>query len=407
MFPMSFRRRDEPRSMLLPPDWEERRAAERRARRSALLRSPWTRGLSAACLIVVLVVRPAPVDGSFSVMLGQVTAQVNILIDQWEKHTRILEDHLDKVSGVMQPFSELHAGVRELTDLSGLRSLLSLGRAYRASLLDPACFRYPVGTGCTLVQDFVPPEVRQVQWMGQYAIDDGMYTAEQLERYAHGTAAGEWSTISEVLNASGVPVLGDLADTTNRTQRTVWNARWEARRVRSISSRYRHVGRQFLHTGYPGRDPADCPGFATGGAVPADATLMDQAAAADCLDPLANADQPLEQAAAHVSEVEADTLQTASTFGVVDMAALELEQAASGIESRNRAEESAEAARRRKLGRLRNTLPCVAPGGGAEPTLAYADGEGGCGSLPDPVARFEAAMLETCRVPLNPRDTGC
>ena len=112
---------------------------------SRLARSPVLRGASALVLVALIAARPARVDASFTALLTQTVQYVNILIDEWEKHSRILEDHLDRVTGVMQPFSDLHAGVRELTNTSRLRGVLNLARGYRAALTDPDCYRsYPV-----------------------------------------------------------------------------------------------------------------------------------------------------------------------------------------------------------------------------------------------------------------------
>ncbi len=409
---MFFRRSsDEPRSMLLPPDYEARRSAARRHRLQAIVRSPWLRGVCAGVFLVAVISRPVPAAASFSALLTQTIAYVNILIDEWEKHSRILEDHLDRVSGVMQPFSELHAGVRELTDTRGIRSLLRVGQAYRASILDPSCFTGPrlMGTAppCTLVQDFLPPEVGGVYMDGVYAVDAAAYTPQALEQYAHSAAAGGWRTVRDVLSVIPHPLAQATVDTGTRVERNIWRNAWQMRRIRSLANRSQYVGSQYLYSAR--LDPATgCPDVD----IATDGTVLDQARGADCLDPAAHVGSPLEESSAHLSSGEADTLQTASMFGIVDQQVIELEHAALQVERRNASEQRAEARRRRRLQRVEHTFDCLATG---EATLAYNDGAGACAArgalgdvtIPDPAATFNAAMAEECRVPLNPRAAPC
>ena len=404
-------RYSEPRSMLLPPDYEEQQAAARRARRVAFFRSPWTRGVVSAFFVVTILARPAPVTASFTALLGQTIAYVNILIDEWEKHSRILEDHLDKVTGIVQPFSQLHAGVRELTDLSRIKPLLKLGDSYRTSLMNPDCYRYPVPSDCTLQGDFDPPELRATYYDGVYAIGSGTYNAYELEQRVRNI--GTYDSVRGMFAATGLdqhPSVAEIFRTADRVQRNIWDAQWKYRRARSIAARTRHVARPFIYSAPLG--PDGCPVVNDAGLRETDLdddllvyrpTFMDQVRHSDCLDPTAHLEEPLEEERAHTSSSEAATMQTAALFGVVDQTALALEREAARIEELNARDERTEARRRRRLGIMANHLGCVA----TDSTRLFSDGRGGCGTVPDLAAAHAAAVAEECRVPLNPRSPRC
>ena len=339
-------------------------------------------------------------EAGFVAILAQTKVYLNILIDEWEKYSRILEDHLDKVTGVMQPFNEIHAGVRELTDLNGLRGVYRMADAYRASVSDPRCFNPLVysGTGtCPFQRDFTPPEVYEVQMQARYGIADGMYTLERLEGEVFDRPGID--TVQEaamtLLGMYQPGAAAEVARTQARIERNVQRNRWQLRRIRTLANRGRYAARNFVFRADQRPGPSSIPGFPNTGCpdVPADyfgdaaagvppdpdATVLDQAINADCLEASSNMDDPLTEQA-HMSEMEAKTLRAASMVGIVEMAALEDEQQVARDEAALASAARAEEQRRQDLTRLRQRLDCVAATG----SLAYVDSTGACGAVVSP-----------------------
>ncbi len=357
---------EEPRSILL----------SRASRDGGGRRSPGVvrRVVAAAVVLVFVAAVPRSADAGFLALLAQMKPYLNTLIDQWEKYSRILEDHMDSVAGVMQPFSDIHAGVEELMDTRGLRGLYRLGDSYRATLTDPSCYRFPVPASCTAFADFTPPELRELYYTGVYAVEDGARTYRQFEEDVYGDGAlYTVPSVQEVLRVVGSAAAADPAavEAAQRAEAAVNRNRWQLRRMRSLADRGSYLARQFLFRSDDGPDdcPTESPVTSTG-AVNRDATFLDQAVGADCLSSRANAGSPLEQQA-HLSSMESATLQAGSLISVVDMRMLELERLATGLAAELDAEEQAEAARRRRLERAANVLACGEH-------AAYADGGGGC-----------------------------
>lgn len=373
--------------MLLPPDYEARRACRRMAAISRLARSPLLRAASALVLVALILARPARVDASFTALLTQTVQYVNILIDEWEKHSRILEDHLDRVTGVMQPFSDLHAGVRELTNTSRLRGVLNLARGYRAALTDPDCYRsYPVPPDCGLLYDFEPPELRSTYYNGRYTIVNGRYTAQQLEDAVYDPDYFDLGTrLYSFVNPS---LAAEILRTRIRIEGNINRTRWNLRRGRALTHRARYLSSDFLYMGERGAD--DCPvdpiTDADGNMASGDVTFMDQIAAADCLSARANVHTPLAEGA-HLSQAEAATIQTGAMLGQADLAAVQLEADTEADRRRLLAAERAEARRREQLRRRETRLGCLQAD---DPTLLYAESGGGCGVRADVAARAAA-----------------
>ncbi len=332
-------------------------------------------------------------EAGFVAILAQTKVYLNILIDEWEKYSRILEDHLDKVTGIMQPFSEIHAGVRELTNTNGLRDVYRMADSYRASVSDPRCFVPGFSGNCALQRDFIPPEVRSVDYELRTGVRQGAsgwnYTLEQLEGEVFERSALD--TVQEALAVFDPAAAAEARITRQRVERNVERNRWQIRRIRSIANRSTYAGRNFLFRADQRPGPSPLPGAANDGCpdvpagyfgdpaagVPPDpnATLLDQAINADCEPASGSLDDPLAEQA-HLSEMEAKTLRAAGTVGLVEMASLELERdsarEAAALESAERAEEQ----RRRESERVAARLRCFETTG----SLAYVDG-GVCGSV--------------------------
>ena len=370
-----------------------------------------------ACALV-LAVSLTPAGGvrrseaGFVAILAQTKTYLNVLIDEWEKYSRILEDHLDKVTGVMQPFNEIHAGVRELTNTNGLRDLYRLGDAYRASVSDPRCFLPGASVNCVLQRDFIPPEVRSIDYELRTGIRQGgsawNYTLEQLEGEVFERSALDTAqeAVMAALQIYDPAAAADVRITQQRIERNVERNRWQIRRIRSMANRSTYAARNFVFRAdqLPGPNPlpggandgcpdvsADFFGDPAAGVLPdPDATLLDQAINADCEPASGSLDDPLVEQA-HLSEMEAKTLRAGSLMGVVEMASLELERDSDRERATLESAERAEQQRRRVMERQRERLDCFQATG----SLAYVEG-GVCRtdvvSGPETLRRQEAQL---------------
>ena len=381
--------------------------------RGARGRGGGVRWLAAGALVLVFSLTSAGgvrrSEAGFVAILAQTKVYLNILIDEWEKYSRILEDHLDKVTGVMQPFNEIHAGVRELANLNGLRGVWRMADSYRASVSDPRCFNplvYSTVSTCTLQRDFTPSELRELEMQARWGIADGRYTLERLEGEVFdrpGLATAQQAAMS-LLAIYQPGAAAEVARTQARIERNIERNRWQLRRMRTLAGRGRYAARNFVFRADQLPGPNPLPGGANDGCpdVPADffgdpaagvppdpdATLLDQAINADCEPASGSQDDPLEEQV-HLSEIEGRTLQAASLVSVADMAAIELEREAAEEEQAIESVERIEASRREELERLRGRLACVAGGG----SFAYVDSGGVCGavvSAADSVSRYDA-----------------
>ena len=327
-------------------------------------------------------------EAGFVAILAQTKTYLNILIDEWEKYSRILEDHLDKVTGVLQPFNEIHAGVRELMDTRRLRGVYRMMDSYRASVTDPDCFNplSPSFSGnCTLQRDFIPPEVFEIEMQGRLGIADGRYTMERLEDEVFNPI--EHRSVQDVIIGIGGVVDPDVVVLRDRIDRNVRRNRWQIRRLRSLAGRGRYAARNFQRWGGPERRLVGAPGSECSAldvsdpdgpdGIPGthdDPTILDQAMNVDCLGSAGSVDNPLEEQA-HLSEMEAKTLRVAGMAGVVEMAALELERQVAEEAEQMAAEEELEEHRRREVERVAQRLNCAANGG----SYALVDSNGVCG----------------------------
>ena len=390
----------EPRSILLPPDYEEQLRASRRERRRRLFRSPLLRAGFGVAILLAVIARPVAVQGSFQVLLAQTVEYVAVLVDEFEKHSRILEDHMDRATGILQPFSDIHAGINELRDTRGIVRTFRMVDSYRSSMMNPECFAsFPPPPGCELQADFMPPEARALDYTARRGFHDvqNPMTLFELEEYAF-SPAGLTKAMTDALVFTGNPQLAaDVADVDGRIAANRRRARWNLRRARSIQHRTGHASRLHLYKGELGPDGCPVAPLAITDAegneidVPAETTLLDQAIGADCLPASAHVGDPTNPQA-HLSEDEAGALQTGSLVGAVDLVALDLESLAftigKGLEGRSRSD----ARRRERLAASQRRRDCLA---GPNPSLAYSNSSGDCnvgGVVLDEEVRMQAVL---------------
>ena len=225
------------------------------------------------CVVVLAGFRPTGADASWVAMQAKAVAQVREGVDLWEKHTRQLEDWMDKASGMIQPFSDLHAGYRELTDLRGVKRLGKMGQVYRANLSNPDCFKPGNIGNCSAVRDFVPSSIRRIdddafRILGRASsVADG-YSWNEIEaaiRYTGGSrdgGSGQWlddtglGSLSTGPNyrrfTAGLPAadtvgrLQDIDDTLARVQHYKVRAFRNVRRATGLADRYQRLGADVL-----------------------------------------------------------------------------------------------------------------------------------------------------------------
>ena len=390
--------------------------AGRRMRRGDRRRHFRKRASFAFAGILVLlagVLRPPAADASWVAMLSQATATVNEALDQWEKHTRMLEDWMDQASGMMQPFTELHAGYKELTDTRRLRSMARMGQVYRAGLSDPACWN-PTGD-CKAVRDFVPAEIRRMDQgaMGLFRsannIRDGLSWREMEYIVRMNLGSTESGVGGAWIRDDAPPWVRETVDAQHGVERTM--ARIKYNKVRSFSnlrrsqrliSRYEHLGNDVMRVsretgvGSGARSDPDVSadysreGAGSGdgvGAVVCNAgsdatslvtgtgarshfvdeagngmkggTVLGQLMELDCAGAMAGPDQPHDplEPGAHVSPTEIENLAAGIGLWSAQMAAtmledsaLELSRAAMGRQSRENARRARAEEEQRRMG---------------------------------------------------------
>ena len=380
-----------------------RRASRRRQyrRRAALV---WT------CIGVLVLagLRPTGADASWVAMKAKAVAQVRESVDLWEKHTRQLEDWMDQASGMMQPFSELHAGYRELTDLRGVKRLSRMGQVYRSNVSNPDCFMPGSLGNCTLMRDFMPSTIRVIQADGHAILGDAQNTADgyswgQLEAAIRRTASsrdggsGQWiynptlswlGTGAQFAGADDtLAELRDLDHSLNRVQHHKVRAFRNVRRATGLADRYQRLGTDVLRVSAaegggsaafftPGGG-GDYAREADGGIVcnagdnatslvtGANAgtygtTLLAQMLEMDCAGAVDGAGEPLDPltAGAHVSPNEVLGMQAALGIWEANQAATQLEDMALQLSRVVQARElEAESGRRREI-RARERVGC-------------------------------------------------
>ena len=332
--------------------------------------------LVAVAVAGVLLGRPPAAEASFAAMLTHVIAAVNTAIDTWEKHTRILEDHLDHVGGLTQSFSSLNSAFTTVLQSRGLSNRFRLIDVARAEYLAPNCFRES-WVPCTDFNEFEEEAGRELPWR----IGSGLtHIARDYSDWERLIGDG-WDGVSPLIDGAPPGALFDFAqmlidrNLVDEFDTLVERGRRHYERGRHLSRAKQHdvatgraAARQFLYHdsgaagGYtplrPAGDMTNCP---TAGAT----TLLGQAYLADCEDP--DGSMPLGGTTTtnqHLSDVERRTLEAnmaiVSATAEVSALALRLNRALEGLELRSAAliEADQQAARRTRRIRLRMSGNC-------------------------------------------------
>lgn len=87
------------------------------------------RVLAAAAVFSLVFVMPTPVQASWQAMFVKVLAQINEVMDQFERYSGRLEDHLNNAAGVVGTYRRLYDDVRYLSNTREIRGIYDHMRA--------------------------------------------------------------------------------------------------------------------------------------------------------------------------------------------------------------------------------------------------------------------------------------
>ena len=129
---------------------------------------------AAVLLFAAAVFFAAPRDASaqWPKILASVIENVNQLTDQFEKHSRIIEDHLAQATGLVGSFSSLNQAWRSWHSGSAYgRRGDRMVDVFHAHVADPNCYHRRSVAGaaaCTTMSAFIPNGARQLMWKLPY-----------------------------------------------------------------------------------------------------------------------------------------------------------------------------------------------------------------------------------------------
>ena len=349
-------------------------------------------------VLVVAGLRPTGADASWVAMKAKAVAQVRESVDLWEKHTRQLEDWMDRASGMMQPFSDLHAGYRELTDLRGIKRFGKMGQVYRANVTNPECFMPGNIGSCSAMADFVPSSIREIdddafRILGTASnVADG-YSWGELEAAIRRTGSGRDGGSGQWLGTNSPAWVQDTVDQWDdvdyslaRVKHHKVRAFRNIRRATGLADRYQNLGTDVLRVSAargvgsaafftPGSGDYqretdggvvcnagnDATSLVTGSSARTNgSTILAQVLEMDCAGGADGGGDPLDPLTpgAHISPNEVLGIQAALGIWEANQAATQLEDMALQVSRLVQARQiEAESARRREI-RNRERLDC-------------------------------------------------
>ena len=310
-------------------------------------------------LAVLAAVSPRVHASTWAAMLAKVVEAVNTSTDIWEKHTRVIEDHLDQAGGLAQSFGDVNATFQTAIAATGLQSHFKFLDVARSEYFSSDCFQGS-WSACAQMSVFQDAVGEQLDWRVGYVLGTGAQTYSELERdirfawnglrlqpgYA---PAGAAFALAE--HISRLDIYDEVEASRQRAAANYRRARHRARAKQDGIAAGRRAARQFLY-----HDAGEAGGFSLSRTLgkmsgcPTDTpeTVLGQAYLADCEDgdsafPLGG-DGDTHQ---HLSDLEGRQLAVSMAVAAANADAARLALRLQDVFAADEARQVAEAAQRR------------------------------------------------------------
>ena len=303
--------------------------------------------LAPVLALFLVVGAPRPAAASFTAMLPLVGQQILQAIDIWERHARVLEDQLDKLSGLNNAYNDINRAYRTVR---GTLSVLGIGERaprlgdlYRAGFVNDSCLTYDsVGSllDCEL-RDLTGGVFHRFEWQVRYLPGtlSGLQDFSTYERTVRDGWDGEFpelpsGPLGDLVNDTVVGVDPLVAPSMRLPAaaargRALFHAgRRRARRMAAAVDYGRRAALQMLEQ--PGRDGPVTADFADCGSVlNTGMTVLVAAMRADCTRSTASNSDPRGSGdgSANLSQTEAQMISVQVEITETMINASQLEQA--------------------------------------------------------------------------------
>ena len=313
------------------------------------------------CVVFLLAVPPRLQASTWAVMLAKVIEAVNTSTDIWEKHTRVIEDHLDQAGGLVQSFGSVNATFQTALAATGVQSHFKFLDVARSEYLSTDCFRGR-WSGCADMDVFQDAVGENLDWRVGYALNTYATDYSTMEysirtgwdglRPISGLGPGH-SPFYLAAHVARMGIVDTVEEARQRAATRYRRARHRARARQDGIAAGRQAARQFLYhdAGEAGSYSASRPlGNMLGCPTDTPETVLGQAYLADCEDgdpafPLGG-DGDTHQ---HLSDLESRQLAVSMAVAAANADAARLALRLQDILQAAEAQQDADAADSRRL----------------------------------------------------------
>ena len=334
---------------------------------------------------------PGSASASWFAMLPLVGQQISQAVDIWERHARMVEDHLDQVSGLANAYNDINRAYRTvrgtLSHLGIGERAPRLGDLYRAGFVNERCLTYN-GAGniadCAL-RDLTGGEFHRFEWQVRSLPGNlsGLQDFSTYEQALRNNWDGEFpelpsGPLGDRVNETILGVDAAVAPSmrlhaaTARGRALFHQGRRRARRMAAAVDYGRRAATQMLEQ--PGRTGSVTDDFGGCGSVASSGmTVLVAAMRADCTRSTAgNGPRGSADGSANLSEEESQMISVQVQIAQTMLEASQLEQALLAYEGRLAARLEAVDMRREEQRRSRLRLSAAAGNVPGCVTYAYA-----------------------------------